>query len=110
MKDDAIKALIDGVRDEFKSTIEELNTRITALEESTGAKQRGPKVERAMTDADAYRVKFGDLKGLKHKDAAAQLELSYGQVFSCRGGYTFKHVKVGSRNDDGSELAKEAAK
>lgn len=90
--------------------IANLEERMAAVEAAAGPKQRGPKVERAMTDSDAYRVKFGDLQKESHKAAAAVLELSYGQVFSCRGGYTFKHVKNGTRNADGSEIVKEAAK
>jgi hypothetical protein len=84
-----------------------LTERVTVLEDRADGRQRGPKTERPMTDADAFRVKFGDLKPpVTHKDAAAQLGLSYGQVFSARGGYTFKHVKDGSRNQDGSEKSK----
>lgn len=92
-------------RDEAALAISALNERVAALEAAAGGRQRGPKVERAMTEADAYRVKFGDLKPpITHKDAAEQLGLSYGQVFSCRGGYTFKHVKEdGKRNPDGTE-------
>lgn len=91
---------------ELRLAVETQNGRIAALEELLEGKQRGPKTERPMTEADAYRVKFGDHRALKHKEAAAALGLSYGQVFSCRGGYTFKHVKDGSRNADGSEKAK----
>ncbi len=81
-------------KDEIEAAILELRERMEALE-SSGNKQRGPKVERAMTEADAFRVKFGDLKKpMSHKDAADKLGLSYGQVFSCRGGYTFKQVKA----------------
>lgn len=88
---------------ELRLAIESMNERVAALE----SKRTGPKAERPMTDADAYRVKFGDMKEpLSHKEAAEKLGLSYGQVFSCRGGYTFKHVKAGSRNDDGSEKPK----
>jgi hypothetical protein len=47
---------------------------------------------REMTDEDARRVLTGDLKNAKHKDAAAQLGLSYGQVYSCRFEFTFKHI------------------
>lgn len=72
---------------------EALTARVEALERGSGAKQRGPKTDRAMTDEDAFRVKFGDLKSKNHKEAAEATGLSYGQVFSCRGGYTFKHVK-----------------
>lgn len=79
--------------------------RVTVLE---NGKARGPKTERPMTEADAYRVRFGDHKDMNHKEAAAALGLSYGQVFSCRGGYTFKQVKDKTRNADGTE-AKPAA-
>ena len=78
---------------EKKLTLEE---RVAALEEKVSQlkpRDRGPKSERTMTDEDAWRVKFGDLAGLGHKQAATKLGLSYGQVYSCRGGYTFNHVK-----------------
>jgi hypothetical protein len=47
---------------------------------------------REMTDEDAKRILTGDLKDAKHNAAADTLGLSYGQVYSCRGEYTFKHV------------------
>lgn len=47
---------------------------------------------REMTDEDARRILTGDLKDAKHKDAAARLGLSYGQVYSCRLEFTFKHI------------------
>ena len=59
---------------------------------SIKVRDRGPKSERAMTDEDAFRVKFGDLKDTSHKDAAAELGLSYGQIYSARNSYTFNHV------------------
>jgi len=65
----------------------------------------GPKSERPMTEADAYRVKFGDLKDMKHKEAAEAAGLSYGQVFSCRGSYTFKHVRENWKPTAGPEAA-----
>lgn len=95
---------------ELSLAIEAQNGRIAALEELLGEKSRGPKAERPMTDADAYRVKFGDMnpKLKKHKAAAEELGLSYGQVFSCRGGYTFKHVKDdGTWNADGTKKPKQ---
>lgn len=63
---------------------------------------RGPKTEgsnsrkslRTMTEDDAKRVVHGDLKDVSHGQAASALGLSYGQVYSARGGYTFKHVKA----------------
>lgn len=45
-----------------------------------------------MTDMDAVRCTYGDLAGLKHKDAAEKLGLTYGQIYSCRLEFTFKNV------------------
>ena len=73
-----------------------LEERVAALETIVAnikVRDRGPKSERSMTDEDAARVKFGDLKDQAHKDAAQELGLSYGQIYSARGGYTFNHVK-----------------
>ncbi len=73
-----------------------IEERLTALEErvaSIKVRDRGPKSQRSMTDEDAFEVKFGDLKELSHKQAAEKLGLSYGQIYSCRGDYTFTHVK-----------------
>ncbi|MDJ0952462.1 MAG: hypothetical protein QNJ81_02160 [Acidimicrobiia bacterium] len=78
-----------------KFTLEEALARIEALEEKVQElkpRDRGPRSTRAMTEEDAARVKFGDLAGAGHKEAAKELGLSYGQVYSCRGGYTFTHV------------------
>ena len=76
-------------------TLAALERRLAELEQKVAnikVRDRGPKSERTMTDEDAYRVKFGDLKDLKHKEAAAKLKLSYGQIYSARGGYTFTHI------------------
>ena len=77
---------------EALSRIADLETRVVVLEEQLAAKRPASKSENSMTEEHAFRVKFGDLKGLKHGRAAEALGLSYGQVFSCRGGYTFKTV------------------
>ena len=70
-----------------------LQARVTALEAAqTPTRDRGPKSEQTMTEAHAFAVKFGEHKDTKHKAAAEALGLSYGQIFSCRGGYTFKSV------------------
>ena len=84
-----MKTLADAI-----AAIEVLQKQVEDLMQLTGGKQRGPKTERPMQEEDAFRVKFGDLKELNHKEAAAELGLSYGQIFSCRGGYTFKHVRA----------------
>lgn len=55
--------------------------------------RRGPKSTREMTDEDARRIlPTGDLAEKSHKEAAEALGLSYAQVYSCRGEYTFKHI------------------
>ena len=78
-----------------KSSNKEIIAKVNELIEKVNSikvRDRGPKSERSMTDEDAFRVKFGDLKDESHKKAAEALGLSYGQVYSARGGYTFTHV------------------
>jgi len=60
---------------------------------STGATS-----ERAMNEDDATRILVGDLKDLGHNEAAKKLNLSYGQVYSVRKGFTFKAVRRALRN------------
>jgi hypothetical protein len=95
-----VKTLAEAIK-----AIEELQIAVAELAAGNGNKTRGPKTDRAMTEEDAFRVKFGDLnpKVKNHKQAAAELGLSYGQVFSCRGGYTFKHVKATWTPKDGDK-------
>lgn len=45
-----------------------------------------------MTDEDARAILVGIHAASKHKVAAEALGLTYGQVYSCRGEYTFKHI------------------
>ena len=55
--------------------------------------RRGPKSDREMTDADARSIMgTGEIATLSHKAAAEKLGLSYAQVYSCRKGFTFKHI------------------
>lgn len=87
------------VAPEVVKTLEE---RVTELEgivkalteklENVKTRDRGPSSTREMTDDDARRVLVGDLKDKSHKVAAEELNLSYAQVYSCRGHYTFKHI------------------
>ena len=67
--------------------LQALEARVTKLEAP-----KSPASEREMTDEDARSVLFGSLKDTKHKDAAQKLGLSYGQIYSCRLGYTFKAI------------------
>lgn len=89
------------------AVITELQKQFNELAQARSEKQRGPKTDRAMTDEDAFKVKYGDLKDKNHKEAAAELGLSYGQVFSCRGSYTFKHVRSDWKPKDGDAKTEE---
>lgn len=71
-------------------SIEELKVKVDGIK----VRDRGPKSTRTMTRHDAWRVLHGDLKGMSHKAAAKVTGLSYGQVYSARGEYTFKDVKA----------------
>lgn len=75
---------------ELFALITNLESKIVELQTKIEPKRN--EAQREMTDDDAYRIMTGDLKDSKHKDAAAQLGLSYGQVYSARGEYTFKHI------------------
>lgn len=76
----------------------ELVARVKVLEEQA-SKSKGLASTREMTDEDAKRVLNGDLKDVNHKQAAEKLGLSYGQVYSCRLEYTFKHVLKALKNE-----------
>lgn len=68
-----------------------LNLVIEAMNKN--ADRRGPKSEKEMTDDDARSIMGkGENAALSHKAAAEKLGLSYAQVYSCRKGFTFKHI------------------
>ena len=86
-----------------KLTLKGLNERIIELENeikliketkstSPGTRDRGPTSTREMTEDDARKIMIGEFKTLSHKECATNLGLSYGQVYSARGGYTFKEI------------------
>ena len=79
-------AKLKDVIAKMNEIIEVLNTRPVA------ARDRGPDSTREMTEDDARRILLGDLATKNHKDAAAELGLSYGQIYSARKGFTFKSV------------------
>lgn len=61
--------------------------------------------QREMTDDDARKILTGELKDMKHKEAASKLGLSYGQIYSCRLEYTFKHIHKELKEDAGYKNA-----
>lgn len=79
--------------DELKAMVVAQNEVIEELKsQGTGGRDRGPKSEGEMTEEHAIRVMLGDLRDQSHKDAALELKLSYGQIYSARKGYTFKKI------------------
>ena len=79
--------------DDLKATIIAQGQMIEDLKSQGSAnRDRGPKSEGEMTEEHAIRVMLGDLRDQSHKDAALELKLSYGQIYSARKGYTFKKI------------------
>lgn len=79
--------------DDLKATIIAQGQMIEDLKSQGSAnRDRGPKSEGEMTEEHAVRVMLGDLREKSHKDAALELKLSYGQIYSARKGYTFKKI------------------
>jgi hypothetical protein len=79
---------------ELATTVETLSLQVEQLTQkldSLSAK-KGPASTREMSLEDAERIINGDLREVSHKIAAEKLGLSYGQIYSARGGYTFKNV------------------
>lgn len=78
----------------LKDVIAKLNEVIEAMNTTKPAKvrDRGPDSQREMIEDDARRILLGDMKDKSHKDAAKELGLSYGQIYSARKGFTFKGI------------------
>ena len=86
------------------TTIKELEARIVELEahiailtrpKGDGVRDYGPRSEHKMTETDAIRILNGDLKDVSVNDICRDFGFSRGQVYSLRGGYTFKSIKRG---------------
>jgi hypothetical protein len=87
-----ISKLDDNVK--MKDIIAKVNEMIDVINATKAPKvrDRGPESKREMDENDARRILLGDLKDDSHKSAAEKLELSYGQIYSARKGFTFKGV------------------
>lgn len=75
----------------LKDVINKVNEIVEYIN-SQPVRDRGPKSERTMTEEDARRCMVGDLKDQSHKECAELLNLSYGQIYSARKGFTFKPI------------------
>jgi len=82
---------------EIVAKFEALEARIAELESK--ATKVSNASQREMTDDDAKRILTGDLKDVKHKEAAEKLGLSYGQIYSCRLEFTFKHIHKAMKDE-----------
>ena len=92
--------------------VEALETQVIALttaqHNAPRGRNYGPKSETPMTDLMAWRIKYGDLKGVPVKTIADENGLSRGQIYSVRGNYTFTKVRPDTfafkeiTNEDGS--------
>lgn len=83
---------VDELKAETAKHVESLTTRVEGLAVMVEGRNKSAPVKRNMTDADATRVLSGDRKDTGHKEVADELGLTYAQVYSCRLGFTFKHV------------------
>ena len=90
----------------LQARIDELETFIENL---PAPRDRGPKGDHKMDETEALRILHGDLKDHSHKKAAIELNLSYGQVYSARNGFTFKSQFKGSEWET-KLIAREASK
>lgn len=77
---------------EMKVNMGVMQATIDDLVMKVDARNKSAAVKRNMTDVDAAKVLNGELSGLGHKEAAENIGLTYAQVYSCRLGFTFKHV------------------
>ena len=78
----------DGMNDTLFGAVE----RLEKMEAMVYARNASAATKSNMTDDDAKRVLVGDLKDKSHKEAAEIANLTYAQVYSCRGEFTFKHI------------------
>lgn len=81
-------------REEFDALL----SRIEVLENLVGGRNKSSATVRNMTDRDALAVLTGEHKDKPHKVAAADANLTYAQVYSCRCEFTFKGVHKALRD------------
>lgn len=84
-----VEAIRSMTNKQMVEAILSLTQRVEELEKKTTPKTVDSK---EMTDDDARSILFGELKDTKHKEAGEKLGLTYGQIYSCRLGFTFKAI------------------
>lgn len=83
---------------DMEVTISELVAKVAELEAKINEMTKKPDTKE-MTKEHALQVLTGDMRDMKHKDAAEKLGLTYGQIYSCRLEFTFKDVHKTLKND-----------
>lgn len=79
-------------KSDLERRVEALEQTVMRLSSLVDGRNRSAPTKRNMRDEDALAVLTGEFKELDHKAAAAAIGLTYAQVYSCRLGFTFKHV------------------
>lgn len=103
---EGLKIENENLRDQvlgLKNQVASLQVAMQELQTNKSFKNgrdRGPESLGSMTEGDAVRCMIGDLHDVPHKEAALELGLSYGQVYSARKGYTFKKVYKRMMNNE----------
>lgn len=98
---------MNEVNTQVKFTLADAQARITALEEQVNALLNPPKTEsKEMSDTVAYEVTYGPDAALSHNAAKTKYGLTYGQIYSCRLGFTFKAVHAKAKAEGKSEWKK----
>lgn len=87
-----VEKLGDFEQVSFEQLVGKINEIIDTINNAPSGRNRGPVSEQTMTEEHARLVMLGEDKNLSHKDAAAKLKLSYGQIYSARKGFTFKNI------------------
>jgi len=86
------KVNLKDLIERFNMLVASHNELVEEVESLKASKASQPKSERQMTEDDARRILLGDMKDFSHKKAAEELNLSYGQIYSARKGFTFKTI------------------
>lgn len=87
-----VKDLGADISSHIATSFKELEDKVAELSVKIEGRNKSAPIKRNMTDKDAMDVLQGAYAEMDHKTAAAASGLTYAQVYSARGGFTFKHV------------------
>lgn len=87
-----LEAAVDALSQHVQDLQAMLIAQVTAQSTAPKARDYGPDSERAMDDRMALRILVGRYRTWTVRKIADECGLSRGQVYSLRGGYTFKQA------------------